>query len=131
MGEQDYVFELRCLQRSKARKRFRRDIFDAWQACAYCGRSNPDTLDHVVPKARGGTTARSNLIASCACCNLAKSDLPWFSWYRAQEFWTPERETRILKWVNDSHETVESVQEYAELCRIPLLEPGVSPLPAA
>jgi hypothetical protein len=130
VGEQDYVFELKCLQRSTARKRFRKDIFDAWQTCAYCNRDNPTTLDHVVPKAKGGTTARSNLVASCACCNLSKSDLLWFSWFRTQEFWTPEREQKILEWVNDSHEAVASAQEYTELCRVPLLEPAISPLPA-
>jgi hypothetical protein len=129
VSEQDYLFELKCLQRSKARKRFRKDIFDSWGECAYCGRHNPDTLDHVIPKARGGATARTNLIPCCASCNLAKSDVTWFTWFRTQSFWSEEREFRILKWVNADPEATEAAKEYVELCRIPLLEPAISLLP--
>ena len=43
--------------------------------CAYCSASvTPNTghVDHVVPIARGGSSERSNLVASCARCNLSK-----------------------------------------------------------
>lgn len=50
--------------------------------CAYCSEpfgnyadeANP-TLDHVIPKARGGTDVASNLVAACARCNHAKGDM--------------------------------------------------------
>ncbi len=121
MVEGDLLFELHCLQRSTARKRFRKDIFEAWgHRCAYCHREKANTLDHVVPKSRGGTTARSNLVVSCACCNLSKSDLNWFPWFRSQDFWCPDRESKLLKWVNQSHDNVESSREYLALCTTPL-----------
>lgn len=43
--------------------------------CQYCGRrSNPAdlTLDHVIPKSRGGETRWDNLVACCKTCNTRK-----------------------------------------------------------
>lgn len=51
------------------------DIFerDGW-SCVYC--ESPVTLrdhiDHVIPRSRGGSDDPSNLVASCAPCNLSK-----------------------------------------------------------
>lgn len=100
MSERDLIFDLTCLQKRSARKRFRRSILDEWPECAYCGRKHPTTLDHVVPRAKGGGQDRRNLIGACGACNLEKSDLPWFEWYRGQIFWTPDREDRILSWIH-------------------------------
>lgn len=100
VSENDLLFNLSCLQKRSARKRFRRSILDEWPECAFCGRPHPTTLDHVVPRAKGGKTIRHNLIGACGACNLEKSDQPWFIWYRSQIFWTKEREDRILCWIN-------------------------------
>ena len=46
--------------------------------CAYCGCELDDynsTLDHVVPKIKGGTNHHQNLMPSCGRCNSIKSDL--------------------------------------------------------
>ena len=46
-------------------------------ACRYCGvglNAFSATLDHVVPKARGGTNEMSNLALACLACNNAKGD---------------------------------------------------------
>ena len=45
--------------------------------CEYCGypeaaSSTPLEVDHIVPEARGGTTAFSNLALCCRGCNLHK-----------------------------------------------------------
>lgn len=43
--------------------------------CQYCGRSDvPLTVDHVVPKARGGEDAWENLVCACVRCNNKKGD---------------------------------------------------------
>jgi len=43
--------------------------------CQYCGkRTRPLTLDHVLPKTRGGKTTWENLVACCARCNAKKGD---------------------------------------------------------
>jgi 5-methylcytosine-specific restriction endonuclease McrA len=47
---------------------------DAYK-CGYCGRSDlPLTIDHVIPKARGGYDSWENLIAACTVCNNRKGD---------------------------------------------------------
>lgn len=39
--------------------------------CRYCRRP-ADTLDHVLPKSRGGRGSFSNLVAACRDCNATK-----------------------------------------------------------
>ena len=39
--------------------------------CAYCAR-HATTVDHVLPKSRGGTNSWSNLVAACRPCNDRK-----------------------------------------------------------
>ncbi|HEV2372881.1 MAG TPA: HNH endonuclease [Streptosporangiaceae bacterium] len=41
--------------------------------CAYCGR-RAETIDHVIPRSRGGAHAWENCVASCMHCNHSKSD---------------------------------------------------------
>lgn len=42
--------------------------------CVYCGSRRNLTLDHVIPKSRGGTNDWTNLVTSCIKCNLKKAD---------------------------------------------------------
>ncbi|MEB3203974.1 MAG: HNH endonuclease [Candidatus Sericytochromatia bacterium] len=50
---------------------FRRDR----QVCQYCGRKGGDlTVDHVMPKSRGGEDSWENLVAACLRCNNRKGD---------------------------------------------------------
>jgi 5-methylcytosine-specific restriction endonuclease McrA len=47
---------------------------DAWQ-CQYCGVSldrSSITIDHVIPRSRGGVTSWRNCVASCERCNIRK-----------------------------------------------------------
>ena len=42
-------------------------------ACAYCGKiARPLTLDHVIPRSKGGKTNWENCVASCRACNCKK-----------------------------------------------------------
>ena len=52
----------------------RRAIFarDGWR-CAYC-RGTAETIDHVLPRSRGGGHAWENVVAACARCNHTKGD---------------------------------------------------------
>ncbi|WP_265446379.1 HNH endonuclease [Flexivirga meconopsidis] len=43
--------------------------------CAYCGQPTATTMDHVLPKSRGGATSWENAVAACAPCNQRKADL--------------------------------------------------------
>ncbi|MEM6297422.1 MAG: HNH endonuclease [Bacteroidota bacterium] len=54
----------------------RQNIFkrDGYQ-CVYCGSKNNLTLDHVVPRSKGGKTSWTNLVTACQDCNSKKGDL--------------------------------------------------------
>ena len=52
---------------------FKRDRF----VCQYCGRQLAGeelTIDHVVPRAQGGTTSWENCVLACVDCNKLKAD---------------------------------------------------------
>ncbi len=57
------------------RKITRRAVFarDDW-TCQYCGSRTQLTVDHVVPRSKGGTSTWDNIVASCAPCNRRKGD---------------------------------------------------------
>ncbi len=48
----------------------RRDRF----RCQYCGAADRLTLDHVMPKSRGGRDTWDNLVAACVPCNNRKGN---------------------------------------------------------
>jgi 5-methylcytosine-specific restriction endonuclease McrA len=57
------------------RKITRRAVFarDDW-TCQYCGARSQLTVDHVVPRSKGGPSTWDNIVASCAPCNRRKGD---------------------------------------------------------
>jgi 5-methylcytosine-specific restriction endonuclease McrA len=40
--------------------------------CQYCGNTRHLTLDHIVPRSRGGISSWENVVTSCAPCNVRK-----------------------------------------------------------
>jgi 5-methylcytosine-specific restriction endonuclease McrA len=47
---------------------------DSW-TCQYCGQARPGlTVDHVVPRSRGGKSVWENIVASCGPCNRRKGN---------------------------------------------------------
>jgi 5-methylcytosine-specific restriction endonuclease McrA len=45
------------------------------ETCQYCGKRTRDlTLDHIIPKSRGGQSTWENLVASCRFCNGKKGN---------------------------------------------------------
>jgi 5-methylcytosine-specific restriction endonuclease McrA len=58
------------------RKITRRAVFarDAW-TCQYCGRQRGHlTVDHVIPRSKGGSSSWDNIVTCCAPCNRRKGD---------------------------------------------------------
>lgn len=53
--------------------------------CLYCGSTKNLTLDHLIPKSRGGNSSWTNLATACMRCNTKKGDR------------TPEEAGLILK----------------------------------
>ena len=56
------------------------------QRCAYCGRQ-ATTIDHVLPRSRGGADSWENLVAACLRCNNVKGDR------------TPQEMNWELRWI--------------------------------
>ncbi len=52
----------------------RREVFARDRhICQYCGRNGPDlTIDHVLPRHRGGAHTWENLVTACRACNHRK-----------------------------------------------------------
>jgi 5-methylcytosine-specific restriction endonuclease McrA len=55
----------------------KRNIFirDKYE-CVYCGSKHNLTLDHIIPKSRGGKDSWDNLVTCCSNCNSKKGDKP-------------------------------------------------------
>ena len=83
----------------QARTSFRQSIFQAWgHRCAYCG-AQAESLDHVLPRSKGGLTVRHNLVPACLRCNGAKSHREVFSWWRLQSFWCSDAQAALIAWL--------------------------------
>jgi 5-methylcytosine-specific restriction endonuclease McrA len=66
----------RMVRRPRHRRRMTRfEIFNRDKyTCQYCGvRSRELTLDHVVPRYRGGEHTWENVVSACAACNRRKA----------------------------------------------------------
>ena len=54
----------------------RKNLFARDQhTCQYCGRNEPShklSLDHVIPRERGGRTSWTNCVLACIRCNVRK-----------------------------------------------------------
>lgn len=42
--------------------------------CQYCGSTRHLTIDHIIPKSRGGKDTWENMVVSCSTCNTRKGD---------------------------------------------------------
>ena len=42
--------------------------------CQYCGTTNDLTLDHLIPRSKGGKSTWTNLVTACQRCNSMKGD---------------------------------------------------------
>lgn len=67
----------------------------AWHAnkagetmCAYCKKARANTIEHVVPIARGGRDEASNVLPACRTCNSSKGASLIWEWCRARELLT-------------------------------------------
>lgn len=73
-------------------------ILEKWQRkCAYCGiMLTPLQVEHIVPKARGGSNRISNLTLACKACNQRKDTLT------AAEFGYPDIQAQAKRPLRDA-----------------------------
>jgi hypothetical protein len=98
----DLMFDLSCLSKQVAKRRFRKSIKYGWGGfCAYCRCNRATTLDHLKPKSRGGSSLRSNLIPACRECNHAKGSQSWLVWFQQQSFYNETAKELIEEWISN------------------------------
>ena len=98
----DLMFDLSCLSKQVAKRRFRKSIKYGWGGfCAYCRCNRATTLDHLKPKSKGGSSLRSNLIPACRECNHSKGSQPWLVWFQQQSFYNETAKELIEEWISN------------------------------
>lgn len=70
--------------------------------CAYC-QARADTVDHVIPRSRGGVHSWENCVACCARCNARKADrlLEELGWALPAVPGPPRRGVLGRMWANE------------------------------
>lgn len=100
-SSRDYLFNLHAFSSSEAKKLWRRHIKEKWEdKCAYCGSRENITLDHIVPRARGGLDTSHNVVACCKSCNQSKGIYDWKEWFEQQEFFTEHKLHKLVHWID-------------------------------
>ena len=94
-----WIDETSLIPKRETRAQFRLKIFEAFDhRCAYCDKS-AQSLDHIIPRHRGGQTVVENMAPACLRCNGSKGSMEWTLWYRDQEFYSMSREIAIWRWI--------------------------------
>ena len=79
-------------------RRWRKSLHEfTGNSCIYCGKSS-ESIDHVLPRSRGGLSITDNCVPACLSCNGSKTDNDAFEWYRKQRFYDPRRSMAIRAW---------------------------------
>lgn len=89
----DHLLEMNVCRR----KAFRHRVAQWRGRCAYCNVQEKLTLDHFVPRHRGGLNHAANYVPACAQCNHSKSSSSPYAWYSKQPFFTKERWAIIVE----------------------------------
>jgi hypothetical protein len=96
------------------RKRRRQAIYEAFgHKCAYCG-GKVESLDHILPKIRGGGETFNNLAASCLRCNGLKGHQDVWEFFESQPFYCHKRAAFLKVWMR--------AESYLGLLPLPIKE---------
>ena len=98
----DLMFNLDCLSKGHAKRKFRKSIKYGWGGlCCYCRSHRATSLDHIKPKSKGGSSLRSNLLPACQECNHSKGSDHWLTWFQRQAFYNETAKELIEEWISN------------------------------
>jgi len=77
-------------------------LLDRDKCCVYCGEElsmKTASIDHMIPKSKGGSDDDSNLVLSCKACNDAKQDLMPLEFIMIRNgYWNRLSENIVVCW---------------------------------
>jgi len=132
--EKDYGFimsQFKKLQTGKISwsgsiREYLRDL-ERDKVCIYCGNKEDLSIDHLIPRSRGGPDIGDNAILACKSCNSSKGDKGVFEWYGLERRNEIPRvvEGKYLKLLYKLHEKngtlnkgTATLAELCEICRL-------------
>jgi hypothetical protein len=69
----DKIREQNRIRQQKRREKTKQALIGSGSVCEYCGQVG-STVDHIIPKSKGGLDVPENTVCSCLTCNMTKSD---------------------------------------------------------
>ncbi|MCZ2808925.1 MAG: HNH endonuclease [Candidatus Bathyarchaeota archaeon] len=85
--------------REYVKEREKKDI------CIYCGKRIDLTLEHILPRSRGGPDTTENAVFVCKSCNSSKGDKRLYEWFGLENRYKVPRiaEGKYLKLLHGLH----------------------------
>jgi hypothetical protein len=88
--------------------------------CIYCGSKTDLTLEHILPRSRGGPDITDNAVWVCKKCNSSKGDKRLYEWYGIERRYEVPRiaEGKYLKLLYSLHEDMGTldISDVRQLC---------------
>ena len=89
--------------------------------CIYCGREKVLSVEHILPRSRGGPDSPDNAVFVCRECNSSKGDRRLYEWYGLEKRYELPRiaEGKYLKLLFGLHEKMGTleVRDVSKLCK--------------
>lgn len=121
----DRVREQAKIRMRNYRTRQRLGITSEGEICVYCGKP-AETVDHIVPKFKGGQDVAENLVPCCKSCNSSKSKKDLVDFLNDSFFYKPqavnhdlvrsnEKLMAFVEWDEKTHRYTDVTQRYTDV----------------